>query len=267
MAFHPHGGGGPSSFPMFHYPQAQPSPQPSGSATSGARGGGPDMPPSSSFFPMEENHNQFDILEWYPHFQSCVRYFLDHAQHSPPVQAVAAFINIQLPFQKAQNPVLTSRMSGGGSPSAMPSPTSRAAGKLPMPPMPSPSGQQNPMAVTLNPYIRRLVVTGFDFPAVLHGFFGDSWALGIGPMHEVERRNYLFAAKSASWLDVKSHYDMGEEQSIPFLRPLQNVTEKEIISAESNWSEWLAMQDWMVGPRSPEVERNSPIQHIKMEDA
>ncbi|KAK6834887.1 hypothetical protein PG987_009581 [Apiospora arundinis] len=239
MAFHPHGGGGPSSFPMFHYPQAQPSPQPSGSATSGARGGGPDMPPSSSFFPMEENHNQFDILEWYPHFQSC----------------------------KAQNPVLTSRMSGGGSPSAMPSPTSRAAGKLPMPPMPSPSGQQNPMAVTLNPYIRRLVVTGFDFPAVLHGFFGDSWALGIGPMHEVERRNYLFAAKSASWLDVKSHYDMGEEQSIPFLRPLQNVTEKEIISAESNWSEWLAMQDWMVGPRSPEVERNSPIQHIKMEDA
>ncbi|KAK8001968.1 hypothetical protein PG991_014190 [Apiospora marii] len=207
MAFHPHGGGGPSSFPMFHYPQAQPSPQPSGSAAAGARGGGPEIPPSS-FFPMEENHNQFDILEWYPHFQSCVRYFLDHAQHSPPVQAVAAFINIQLPFQKTQNPVLTSRMSGGGgSPSAMPSPTSRAAGKLPMP-MPSPGGQ--PAAVvTLNPYIRRLVVTGFDFPAVLHGFFGDSWALGIGPMHEVERRNYLFAAKSASWLDVKSHYDMG----------------------------------------------------------
>ncbi|KAK7928457.1 hypothetical protein PG985_005455 [Apiospora marii] len=265
MASLPHGSGGPSSFPMFHYPQAQPSPQPSGSVAAGARGSGLEMPPSS-FFPMEENHSQFDILEWYPHFQSCVRYFLDHAQHSLPVQIVAAFINIQLPFQRAQDPMLTPWMSGGGgSFSAMLSATTHAAGKLPMP-MPSPG--QVPAAVTLNPYIRRLVVTGFDFPMVLHGFFGDSWALGIGPMHEVERRNYLFAAKSASWLDVKSQYDTRENLSIPSFRPLQNVTEKEIVSAESNWSKWLAMQqDWMVGPRSPEVESNSPAQHIKMEDA
>jgi hypothetical protein len=119
-------------------------------------------------------------------------------------------------------------------------------------------GQANSL-VTLNPYIRRLVATGFDFPAVLHGFFGDDWAAGLGHLHEVERRNYLFAAKSASWLDVKSHYDMGDEQSIPFLRPLQNVTEKEIVNAESSWSEWLAMQDWMVGPRSIDNEAGGNI--------
>ena len=31
-----------------------------------------------------------------------VRYFLEHAQYNGPVQALAAFINIQLPFQRAQ---------------------------------------------------------------------------------------------------------------------------------------------------------------------
>ncbi|RYP12620.1 hypothetical protein DL767_011155 [Monosporascus sp. MG133] len=220
MAFHPGGGGGPSSssFPMFQ--QFQPGP----------RGLAPDNAPAGPFIPEDA---QFDILEWYPHFQSCVRYFLDHAQHSGPVQAVAAFVNIQLPFQEVRQPVVSSRPTG--SPSAMPSPPSRAA--------------------------------GFDFPAILHGFFGDDWAAGIGHLHEVERRNYLFAAKSASWLDVKSQYDMPDGQSIPFLRPLQNVSEKEIISAESNWSEWLAMQDWMVGPRSPEAEAGGIPVVVKSEEA
>ncbi|KAI1255830.1 hypothetical protein MGN70_002570 [Eutypa lata] len=236
MSFPPAGGGGPpSSFPMFQPSQL-------GSASTSARGIGPDNPPAGPYFAIEQT--QFDILEWYPHFQSCVRYFLDHAQHSGPVQAVAAFVNIQLPFQKARQPVLSSRPSG--SPSSIPSPTSRATGKLPMAGPP-------PATISLNPYIRRLVATGFDVPAILHGFFGDDWAAGIGHLHGVERRNYLFAAKSASWLDVKTQYDMPDDQSIPFLKPLQNVDEKEIVSAESNWSEWLAMQDWMVGPRSPEV--------------
>jgi hypothetical protein len=107
--------------------------------------------------------------------------------------------------------------------------------------------------VALLPYIRRLVATGFDFPAVLHGFFGDDWAQGIGPLHEMERRNYLFAAKSDNWLTVKAAYDMDDGQTIPFLRPLQNASEKEIQGAETTWSEWLAMQDWMLGPRAPEV--------------
>ncbi|OTB18104.1 hypothetical protein K445DRAFT_73294 [Daldinia sp. EC12] len=199
-----------------------------------------------------QGESQFDILEWYPQFQSCVRYFLDHAQHSGPVQAVAAFINIQLPFQKQPHPVVSSQLPG--SPAGVPSPSS-------MLPMPS----RTPVSISLTPYIRRLVATGLDLPGVLHGFFGDDWLAGIGHLHEVERRNFLFAAKSAGWLKVKSQYDMPDEQTIPFLRPLQNVTEKEIVSAEANWSEWLAMQDWMVGPRSPDVDRDMAV--VKSEDA
>lgn len=44
---------------------------------------------------------------------------------------------------------------------------------------------------------------------------------------------------------------MGDGQLVPYLRPLQNVTEKEIQAAEAGWSDWLAMQDWMLGPRAP----------------
>ena len=79
---------------------------------------------------------------------------------------------------------------------------------------------------------------------MLHGFFGDDWQLGITPMHEQERRNFLFAAKSSSWLEVKGAYDMGVDETVPFLKPLRNVTEQEIVAAEGGWSEWLAMQDW-----------------------
>ncbi|KAI0198486.1 hypothetical protein F4808DRAFT_462778 [Astrocystis sublimbata] len=190
------------------------------------------------FLPMQDS--QFDILQWYPHFQSCVRYFLDHAQHDGPVQAIAAFVNIQLPFQKTQLPVTSSRLSG--SPSSMPTPT---AGSFATPGHPA-------QTTSLTPYIRRLVATGYDFPGVLHGFFGDDWALGVRHLHKVERRNYLFAAKASNWLDVKAQYDMPDGQTVPFLRPLQHVTEEEIVTAESTWSQWLAMQDWMVGPRTPE---------------
>jgi hypothetical protein len=102
------------------------------------------------------------------------------------------------------------------------------------------------------------VATGFDNQGVLHGFFGDSWKAGIGPLHQVERRNYLFAAKSSSWLEVKAEYDISPDEKIPFLKPLQRVTEIEISAAEREWSEWLAMQDWMVGPRAPEVMDQEP---------
>ncbi|GAP89111.2 putative ilp is an apoptosis inhibitor protein [Rosellinia necatrix] len=211
-----------------------------------------DRNPPTPFCHMQDP--QFDVLQWYPHFQSCVRYFLDHAQHENSVQAMAAFINIKLPFQKSQYPIISSRPSG--SQPTVPSPSSSAQGKFSIP-------GQIPPAISLTPYIRRLVATGFDFPGILHGFFGDDWALGISHLHESERRNYLFAAKASSWLDVKSQYDMPDEQTIPFLQPLQRATESEIISAEGNWSEWLAMQDWMIGPRNPE--ELSPI--VKVEDA
>lgn len=194
--------------------------------------------------------SQFDLFEWYPQFQSCLRYFLDHAQYSGPVQAVSAFVNIQLPCQRDQ-PVPSSRSSGSSS--AVPSPSVRAGGSIPLP-------TQTGSLVTLTPYIRRLVATGFDFPGVLHGFFGDDWVVGVGRIHEMERRNYLFAAKSACWLDVKRSYDEGDGQPIPFLRPLQHATEEELASADAHWSDWLSMQDWLVGPRSidaPHVDRDA----------
>ncbi len=195
---------------------------------------------------------QFDIFEWHVHHQSCVRYFLDHAQHTGPVQAVAAFVNIQLPCQRVPHPILSSK-TGTPPPTPSTGPAATAArdpSRVPPPPLPMSLGQ--PLAyITLVPYIRRLVATGFDFPAVLHGFFGDDWLAGIGRIHETERRNYLFAAKSDTWLKVKTDYDLGPDQTIPFLQPLQAVNEKEIVAAESKWSEWLAMQDWMLGPRTP----------------
>ncbi|TVY85276.1 hypothetical protein LSUE1_G004420 [Lachnellula suecica] len=189
---------------------------------------------------------QFDILEWYPQFQSCHRYFLDVAQHTGPVQALAAFINIQLPFQKQAFPVVAS---------------SRAAGPEHLRPNPFANQHQQasqPQALSLIPYIRRLIATGHDSPGVLHGFFGDDWLKGIGSLHEIERRNYLFAAKSTSWMEVKQAYDLSPEETVPFLKPLGNVSEKEIQAAESTWSEWLAMQDWMLGPRAPEVMGREP---------
>ncbi|KAG6003869.1 hypothetical protein E4U21_001617 [Claviceps maximensis] len=167
-------------------------------------------------------------MAWYPKYQSCQQFFIDHSQHTNPVQAVAARINILLPFERA-----TTNHSVPGSSNSMSPPKSGST------------------RVTLVPYIRRLVVTGYDNPATLHGFFGDDWNEGIRSIHEAERRNYLFAAKSEPWLKVKAQYDMGNGQTVPFLRPLIDVTEIEIISAETNWSDWLAMQDWMLGPRAP----------------
>ncbi|KND93916.1 hypothetical protein TOPH_01844 [Tolypocladium ophioglossoides CBS 100239] len=181
-------------------------------------------PPSQPF-----QESQFDIFEWYPKYQACLRYFVEYAQHNSPVQTVAACVNIKLPSQQAT----------GSSVASSPSSTARRP----------PGAAYSPVALV--PYIRRLVATGFDTPAVLHGFFGDDWPEGVGPIHETERRNYLFAAKSDTWLKVKANYDMADGQTIPFLRPLQGVTEKEIVNAEANWSEWLAMQDWMLGPRAP----------------
>ncbi|KAL2223434.1 hypothetical protein M432DRAFT_55337 [Thermoascus aurantiacus ATCC 26904] len=103
----------------------------------------------------------FDIFEWYPRYQSCQRYFLDHAQHSVPVQALSAFLNIRLPFERQPNPVFISS-------SAQSSSAFRQASPL-------------PPSVSLIPYIRRLVATGMDSSGVLHGFFGDDWARGDWP--------------------------------------------------------------------------------------
>ncbi|BCS00792.1 uncharacterized protein AKAW2_51133S [Aspergillus luchuensis] len=190
--------------------------------------------------------DNFDIFQWHPRYQSCQRYFLDHAQHSDAVQALSAFLNIRLPFQWQSNPVVSSHTDPSRSAASQSSTSSPASNP--------------PPSVSLIPYIRRLVATGMDFPGVLHGFFGDEWGAGIGPLHEQERRNYLFAAKSGGWAAVKKDYDMPPLETIPFLRPLQGPLDSEIEAAERSWSEWLAMEDWMVGPRAPDVLQDSSSQ-------
>ena len=191
---------------------------------------------------------QFDIFEWYPKYLSCTRYFLDHAQHSMPVQALAAFVNILLPFQRQPHPVQSSFASGTSGLGA----SAPRAGSFRVQSPSSPGSNASP-AVSLIPFLRRLVATGMDFPGVLHGFFGDDWAAGIGSLHEQERRNYLFAAKSGGWASVKRDYDMLPLESVPFLRPLQGAVDAEIEAAERSWSEWLALEDWMLASRSPET--------------
>ncbi|KAL8825458.1 MAG: hypothetical protein Q9170_007781 [Blastenia crenularia] len=211
----------------------------------------PSPPPQSPTTHSRADDPQFDIFDWFPKYQSCQRYFIDHSQHSSPVQAVTAFINIQLPLQRSHNPITNSQSRLPPSPSSLGSlnfsSTARSPGAGP-----TTTSNHAYTSISLIPYLRRLVVTGLDFPGVLHGFFGDDWASGIGPLHEQERRNYLFAAKSGGWAIVKKDYDMGPTETVPFMRPLQNPVGQEIEAAEKTWSEWLAMEDWMVGPRAPE---------------
>lgn len=209
----------------------------------------------------------FDILEWHPAFQSCQRYFLDHAQYEPGTQAVCALINIRLPHQWLATPITASQSAGsstsqdrGGASSAFTfNAYSRGSG------MNSPRSNRNsqpPIFVSPIPYIRRLVVTGFDKPAILHGFFGDDYQRGILPHVECERRNYLFAAKSGGWRSCKKQYDIGSghggDETVPFMKPLSEAKQQELTSAEIAWSNWLAMEDWMVGYVTTRINTGGP---------
>lgn len=193
--------------------------------------------------PTGSSSFQFDMLAWYPKYQSCQRYFVDHAQHDFLVQAFAAFINILLPFQRTPA-VYTSR----GARSAKERLDEMGSVKI---------GNVAPdvdvSSVSLIPYIRRLVCTGMDVPQIMHGFFGNDWEHGVGPQRETERRNFLFTAKSTNWGQVKSAYDMLPLETVPFLKPLTHAHEEEIIQAEKSWSDWMAMEDWMIGTRAPDA--------------
>lgn len=243
MAFrnpHHNVGAGSSSSHPFHFSAG---PQPAGHAYTTSRRSVLAASPSAG--------EPFDILEWYPCYQSCQKYFLDYAQHQRGVQALAAFVNIKLPYQRAPCPVTSATAH---------SPHENMSAHLRGTSSPLYSQQTNAQAqgTSLIPYIRRLVVTGHDTPSVLHGFFGDDWKKGVGPSHEMERRNFMFAAKSESWNKVKEAYDIAPEELVPFLSPLKLATEEEIAAAERSWSEWLAMQDWMMGPRAP-VDEHDPF--------
>ena len=211
--------------------------------------------------PPLTNDPNFDIIEWHPAYQSCQRYFLDHAQHEPATQALCALINIRLPFQWLANPVTSSTpQSGSGAPGSSGftfNPFPRAGSSTLNSPNRSRTGssQAPQVFVSLVPYIRRLVVTAFDKHPILHGFFGDDYVRGVLPHVDCERRNYLFAAKHGGWRTCKKQYDTGSggggDESVPFMKPLDEAKMEELTAAEKSWSSWLAMEDWMVGPRAP----------------
>ncbi|CAI7607655.1 unnamed protein product [Penicillium discolor] len=162
-----------------------------------------------------------DPTGWFPHYKICVQHFVNYSQHTPQVQSIAAFINIRLPCQR---PSESSAPMSGSTPSSF---------------------------VSLRPYIRRLIVTAQDSPTVMQGFFGGDWEAGVGCIYKQERVNYMFTAKSSGWASTKAAYDISPDEETPFLRPLRDPSEDEIRVAEARWSEWLAMEDWMVGARSP----------------
>lgn len=205
------------------------------------------------------NSLNFDILAWHPAYQSCQRFFLDHAQHEAATQAVCALLNIRLPFQWHPNPITSSQPQNqnNGAPNFNFNAYGRNTNSSPMG-----RQQQNPPPswVSPVPYIRRLVVTGFDNPAILHGFFGDDYIKGVMPHVECERRNYLFAAKHGGWRSCKKQYDSGsgggnsDDESLPFMKPMGRVEGEELDAADQEWSKWLAFEDWMVGPRAVEEE-------------
>lgn len=167
----------------------------------------------------DSEFGRVDPTGWFPRYKNCVRHFVEHSQHTSSVQSVAAFINIRLPSQR---PELGAPVSGS-----------------------------TLDFVSLRPYIRRLIVTAQDSPAVMLAFFGGDWEAGVGCIYKQERSNYLFTAKSSGWADTKAAYDISPDEQTPFLRPLRDPSEDEIRVAEGRWSEWLAMEDWMIGTRSP----------------
>ncbi|KAK5171433.1 uncharacterized protein LTR77_004577 [Saxophila tyrrhenica] len=212
----------------------------------------------------------FDILDWYPAYQSCQRFFLDHAQHEHATQALCALMNIRLPFQHLTNPITSSRHAPAGSTNGNTnnyaftftgsnlSPDARRNGHSP-----SATASQPPVFISLIPYIRRLVVTGFDRAPILHGFFGDDYTRGILPHLDCERRNYLFATKAGGFRSCKKQYDNGSglsdgtDESVPYMSPMEDAKVDELMAAEKGWSKWLAMEDWMVGERRPSGEERA----------
>lgn len=163
------------------------------------------------------------LLDWCPHsYRSCKIYFLHTGQYSASVRGLCELINIQLPYQKA---TFIQRFLGWII-----------------------EGSQT---ISLIPYLDRLICTGQDTDATLAEFFGDGWSRGISVLHKEQRQTYLKTAKSTDYASVKSVYDIGSQETVPHMVPLREATEEEIQTAERGWSEWLAMQDWEIGPRFP----------------
>lgn len=105
---------------------------------------------------QETGDRPFDVLDWTPQYLSCQRYFIDHAQLSCPVQAIAPYINIHLPFQR---PPIPSRASLDYPP--------------PVPDRSHPTIFHTSSPISLTPYLQRLVIIDINSLDILHDFFDD----------------------------------------------------------------------------------------------
>ncbi|KAL9081640.1 MAG: hypothetical protein Q9159_007179 [Coniocarpon cinnabarinum] len=271
----------PSHPPPFSFHSRPPHPQPPPPVQTSAPPSNTSPTAHTGVGPPSSN---FDVIDWSRAYASCQRYFLDHGQHEAGTQAMAALINILLPFQWRQSPIFSSCASQNtsqhpyqtatpphttdpahhhtdaapnraqtstptepqdGLPYYFP-PTSQASTNSSAPPLPQTS------FVSLIPYIRRMLITGYAVAPALYGVFGSDYNAGILPLVEVERRNYLFTAKSVGWAGTKREYDMPDGQAVPFLRPLEDVKGPEVGNAEREWGRWMrGMEDWEVEERGP----------------
>ena len=197
----------------------------------------PNQNPTTNEIPqiaLSGDMTEVDLVESFSAYQKCVRYFLLEGQYSALTQSLATLMNILLPYQRSFEPgAQFPRLDNGTEPK------NRSTSQLVSD------------SVSLIPYIRRLVVTATDTPTVMQAFFGEGWIVGVGLLHSQERINYMFAAKSGGWLRTKAHYDILPYETVPFMRPLRDPQREELQAADTRWSQWLAMEDWMVGPNSP----------------
>ncbi|KAI9801265.1 MAG: hypothetical protein M1833_002835 [Piccolia ochrophora] len=203
---------------------------------------------SNQFSPLGHENQVFDLEEWRVAHESCLRFFLDIAQHDAAVQVLCSFLNISLPCQRQPYPIRNFTPF----PSSARGTTGGASRRSPYPVPSAPGTATQSVWVSLIPYIRRLIVTGYDYPHIVQQFFGPEWVKGVAPSREVERRHYLFAVKAMKFAEVKQHYDMGPHETVPYLKEPAGITEAELANAEDPcWGEWCALRDWQIGPRAP----------------
>lgn len=222
-------------------------------SSSSSRRPPPPRQPEPTFNPSTIGSEGFDIFEWHAAYLSCQRFFLDHGQYEPGSQAVTALLNILLPHQLPKpitswaDPELTSPSARFASAYVPPGTTP------PRPePVPLPGPPKMPNFVSLVPYVRRFVITGFDNDAILHGFFGDDYKKAIMPLRECERRNYLFVSKSGGWEKAKAQYDMDPMQSVPWMRAPKDIQGLELENAEKTWNAWHSLEEWTTNSRLPD---------------
>ncbi|KAK4147147.1 uncharacterized protein C8A04DRAFT_24943 [Dichotomopilus funicola] len=152
--------------------------------------------PRAPYLEMNPREPMSEITAWYARYNLCRTYFFDYTQYSEAVIALAEFLNIQLPH------------------------STRVARNQ----------------VKLRPYIRRLIVTGYDTEEVLSLWFGADWKGGVGRVLQQERLNYMLAAMSTSWFGVKQAYDFGPAQSVPFLKELEAPDIEALRRARDRWA-------------------------------